>query len=253
MGTFWMSEIRLFEPQWALGGAIGAGTTTRAGGVSRGPYATLNLAGHVGDDPAAVAQNRARLRDRLGCRHIQWLDQVHGTTVVRATGHTVVDPPPSADAVWTTEPGLGLAVLTADCLPVVLAARDGSVVGIAHAGWRGLVGGVLVELLAALPCPPDTLAAWLGPAISRDAYEIGEDVAVQVRDLEAASGCLSPGAVPGKHHLDLFRLAENQLRLAGVGEVCASGVCTAADQSTYSYRRDGVTGRMATVCWIRER
>lgn len=248
-----MSEIRLFEPHWALKAAVGAGTTTRAGGVSRGPYATLNLAGHVGDDPAAVAENRARLREYLGCRDIQWLDQVHGTTVVRANGATVVDPPPSADAAWTTEPGLGLAVLTADCLPVVVAARDGSVVGIAHAGWRGLVGGILVELLAALPCQPGVLAAWLGPAISRDAYEIGEDVAVQVRNLEAASGCLWPGSLPGKYHLDLFRLAENQLRLAGVGEVYSSGVCVSDEPSTYSYRRDGVTGRMATVCWIRER
>jgi len=246
-----MSEIRLFEPAWPLAHAVGAGTTTRAGGVSRGPYATLNLAGHVGDDPAAVAENRARLRAHLGCRGIQWLDQVHGTTVVHAAGSTVVDPPPSADAVWTTEPGLGLAVLTADCLPVVIAARDGSAAGVAHAGWRGLVGGVVVELLAAMPCAPEDLAAWLGPAISGDAYEIGEDVAEQVRDLEAASGCLRPGERSGKHHLDLFRLAENQLRLAGVGEIYPSGVCVAAEPSTYSYRRDGVTGRMATVCWIR--
>lgn len=248
-----MTEIHLFEPDWNLTDAIGAGTTSREGGVSTAPFATLNLGDHVGDDPEAVRENRARLRRRLGCRQLQWLDQVHGTTVLHATSSTATLPPPTADAAWTSEPGLALAVLTADCLPVVLAARDASVVGVAHAGWRGLLGGVLGELLAAMPAAPGILAAWLGPAISRDAYEIGEDVAGIVRGLEAATGCLLPGRARGKYYLDLFRLAENQLRLAGVGEVRSSGVCAATSPATYSYRRDGVTGRMATVCWIRER
>jgi len=247
-----MTERPSFEPDWPLTDRVGACTTTRAGGVSRGPFATFNLATHVGDDSAAVAENRARLLARTGCRGIRWLEQVHGTRVVRASLAAVDEVPPRADAAWTDEPGLGVAVLTADCLPVVVAARDGSVVAIAHAGWRGLVDGIVDELLAALPAPPSRLAAWLGPAIGVAAYEVGEDVAGRVMALEGGSTALEPAPDPGKHFLDLSGLAGGQLKRAGVTDVYESGVCVASASSTYSYRRDGVTGRLATVCWIRD-
>ena len=232
-------------PDWPYADRLRVLTTTRTGGVSHAPYRGLNLAEHVGDDPRHVGQNRQILGEKLGALPIQWLDQVHGTRVVLA-GEEVL---PEADAVWTMERGQVLAIMTADCLPVVLADRAGRAIGAAHGGWRGLVDGILFETMAAMPVRPEV--AWLGPAIGADVYEVGEEVLDRVVQKDARfAAAIRHGPLPGKGHLDLARLAELQLREAGVAEVYASGLSTWDTERFYSYRREGQTGRMATLAWL---
>ena len=153
-----------YRPEWPLGDRVGVVTTTRHGGFCKRPYDSFNLATHVGDDADAVMANRQRLLEQLALDDIQWLEQVHGIAVIAAGLSTPGTP--AADGAWTDQRQLGIAVLTADCVPIVIAADDGSVAGIAHGGWRGLFDGVLRELVAALPAPPAALSAWIGPAIS---------------------------------------------------------------------------------------
>lgn len=238
----------MIEPTWPYADRVRAFTTTREGGVSGPPYDDFNLADHVGDDEGAVRENRRRLAAALGGRPVRWLDQVHGTTVVEA--EDAAGPPPRADGVWTGQSNLPLAVLTADCLPVVLVERRFGVAGIAHAGWRGLVGGVLGATVGAMP--GSDWIAWIGPGIGPDAYEVGEDVARAVRalPLEAERAILA-GERAGKFRLDLFTLAELALRAIGVEEVHCERICTYSSRNLYSYRRDGETGRMATVVALR--
>lgn len=221
-------------------------------------YGAYNLALHVGDNVGSVLNNRQRLQADLQVRitqptnkdmgSIQWLDQVHGCAVVEASASTTSQVP-TADAVWTQAPGLPIAVLTADCLPVVLAARDASCIGVAHGGWRGLVGGVLPALVAAMPVVPDNLVAWGGPGISVASYEVGRDVADAVAELTGAQAALLPGVGVGKFQLDLHRLAQISLASVGVMAYEASGRCAYQDNACYSYRRVGgnATGRMATI------
>ena len=229
--------------------------TTRHGGVSVAPYDTLNLGDHVGDAPAAVAANRARLLDALhveGVRRIAWLDQVHGCDVVdldRWDGGAV----PRADAAVTTRAGLAACVLVADCLPVLLAAPGA--VGAAHAGWRGLAGGVIERCAGALcdkaGCAPDALQAWLGPAIGPSAFEVGDEVreAFLVSDAQASRAFLRLRA---EYWLaDLFTLARQRLRAFGVSAIHADDICTVSNpRDYYSYRRDRVCGRQAGLVWI---
>ncbi len=229
-------------------------TTTRRGrGHSRGAYAALNLGDHVGDDASAVAANRRVLVEATGVDRVQWLRQVHGVRCVEATleGAATV---PEADAAWTRVPGLGLAVLTADCVPLVLADRQGTVIGVAHGGWRGLAGGVVEALIAALPAAPGELMAWLGPAIGPAAYEVGEEVVGALAALPDGETltrqCLRPGAGGGKAYLDLFGLAGALLERSGVGVVLTERLCTYTEPRFYSYRRDAATGRMATLAWL---
>ncbi len=160
---------------------------------------------------------------------------------------------PEADAAWTREPNLALAVLTADCVPVVIAHRQAALVAVAHGGWRGLVAGVLQKLVAEVPAAPEDLVAWLGPAIGVAAYEVGEDVAAAVAGAlgEEAGACLRPGR-PGKSHLDMYALSKRLLYRAGVGTVVTDALCTYSDQRFFSFRRDGATGRMATLAWLSE-
>jgi polyphenol oxidase len=230
----------------------GAGSGARAG-VSTGPYAALNLADHVGDDAAAVAANRAGLRQATGVTAIQWLSQVHGNRCVEAHPASV-EACPEADAAWTSSPGIAVAILTADCVPVVIADLDGGAVGIAHGGWRGLVGGVIDNLIRALPAPPRRLCAWIGPAIGPQAYEVGEDVVEAVRGVSVAvaGACVRPGQRPGKYQLDLFALTAALLAREGVAVVPGERLCTYSDSRFYSFRRDGTTGRMATLAWLVE-
>ena len=187
-----------------------------------------------------------------GLRGVQWLVQVHGTRCVEARADTLATVP-EADAAWTREHDLAVAVRTADCVPAVVCDRDASLVGVAHGGWRGLTGGVLENLVAALPAPPQDLIAWLGPAIGPKAYEVGEDVAAAVAALpdgaRLAAACLRSGR-PGKHYLDLFTLSERLLERAGVTKVLTDRLCTYSDPRFFSFRRDGTTGRMATVAWL---
>ena len=237
-------------PDWPAPAHVRVLSTLRGGGVSEGPYASLNLAGHVGDRPEAVAGNRLLLREAA---HLPgeplWLEQVHGVEVVRHAG--AVGEPPRADAAVAFEPGRVCAVMTADCLPVVLTDRAGTRVGVAHAGWRGLVGGVLEATIAALEVPPASLHAWLGPAIGPAAFEVGTDVRdAYLAGVEGSAACFTPND-RGRYRADIYGLARLVLGAAGVESVRGGGWCTHEDaQRFFSYRRDGVTGRMATLAWL---
>ncbi|MGB5305589.1 MAG: peptidoglycan editing factor PgeF [Gammaproteobacteria bacterium] len=239
-------------PDWPVPAHVRALSTTRAGGRSRGPYASLNLGDHVGDDPAAVAANRKTLAAAAGLpAEPVWLQQVHGNTVVDiARTH----PGSAADAACSHQPGPVCAVLTADCLPVLLCDRAGDHVAAVHAGWRGLAGGVIEQAVAALQAPGGELLAWLGPAISAASYRVGTEVrkAFMAHDPQAQTAFQAAG--DDTWHADLYQLARQRLAACGVPAVHGGGRCTFSEaQSFYSYRRDGVTGRMATLIWLAPR
>ncbi len=241
----------LLQPDWDLPEGVGALLTTRAGGQSTGPFASFNLGGHVGDDPAAVAANRARLRGFLPADPL-WLSQVHGAAVADAD---VSEGVPEADAVLARSRRRVCAVLTADCLPVLLCDDDASVVAAAHAGWRGLAAGVLENTVRQMGVPPHRVRAWLGPAIGPQAFEVGDEVraAFVAADPDAAAAFVAR-PVAGKWLADLFLLARRRLIAAGVIRISGGGVCTvSAPQRFYSYRRDGVTGRFASLVWLEKR
>ncbi|HEX5314999.1 MAG TPA: peptidoglycan editing factor PgeF [Gammaproteobacteria bacterium] len=229
---------------------VKAFVTTRAGGVSTASYASFNLGDHVGDDPAAVATNRRLLRSALALPSEPcWLRQVHGRGIVRFEGRRSQEPL-MADGAVSAEPGVVLAVLTADCLPVLLAARDASEVAIVHAGWRGLAAGVIESAVGALGAEPEDLCAWLGPAIGAAHYEVGEEVRAAFRGSAGAGEAFAPSPRRGHWRCDLAALARARLRHAGVPVVLGGGFCTFADRERfYSYRRDGETGRMASLIW----
>ena len=243
-------------PPWAAG-RVGALMTTRDGGASGGPYATMNLGVAVGDDPSSVAANRAAFAAACGAAPV-FLRQVHGARAVRIGA---ADAAPdaadhAADASVTTEPGIACTVQIADCLPVLFAAPGGRGVAAAHAGWRGLAGGVLEAAIAGLcdaaRCRPGELDAWLGVCIGPRAFEVGADV---LEAFGAAPGGLRhrrfvPSA-PGKWLADLAGLAHDRLAAAGVDRVSAATGCAYEDASRFfSYRRDRITGRMAAAVWI---
>ncbi len=243
---------------WPAPPGVVAFTTLRHGaGISHAPFDRFNLGARCGDDPAAVAANRDELVRRAGLPSSpHWLHQVHGTGVLRfdapAAGEVPGDAEPEADAAVTSTPGTVLAILTADCLPVVFAAVDGSEVGAAHAGWRGLASGVLEATVAAMRTPAARLQAWLGPAASPLAYEIGAEVreAFVADDAEAASAFAATR--PGHWRVDLYALARRRLQASGIpaASIHGGGLCTISDpRSFYSHRRDPRTGRMATLVW----
>jgi YfiH family protein len=248
----------VFRPaDWPRG--CGALMTTRQGGVGDSPFDTLNLRAQL-DDPAhhiAVAENRRRFAATIGAAPV-FLDQVHGTRVVRLTlDH--VDPSSStevADASVTTVRGVACTVLVADCLPVLFATRDGRAVGAAHAGWRGLAAGVLEATVDAIrlavPVAPGDIVAWLGAAIGPGRFEVGDDVRDAFHEHEARHFAPAPTRDGvRKWWADLPALAEGRLRRLGLAEVTGCGLCTASDASRFfSYRRDGLTGRLAAAAWI---
>jgi YfiH family protein len=228
--------------------------TTRAGGVGTAPHDTLNLGLRAGDRPEAVAENRRRVRAMTPAQPL-WLRQVHGSDVVDADS-AAADGEPALDAAVTTQAGRVLAIMAADCLPVLIADEQGRALGVAHAGWRGLSGGVLENTLAALQrkCPQarDWLA-WIGPGIGASAFEVGEDVlqAFAADGPEARALFVPRPGHSGKWLADLEGLAALRLRRAGVQDVHASGLCTVSDPARFfSYRRDGATGRMALLAWL---
>ena len=280
------------DADWPAPPGVRALATTRFGlGVSQPPFDAFDLGLRNGDDVAAVAENRLQLEAALQLPSSPcWLRQVHGTHVVhfspslspQAKGRvgeglvsvdkefTPSQPPPSlrerggdsvepeADAATTSEPGTVLAILTADCLPVVFAAKDGSEIAVAHAGWRGLAAGVLEATVAAMKTPPRDIVAWLGPAAGRDAYEIGEDVfdAFAASDPRAQAAFVATR--PGHWNVDLYALAKQRLADVGVADVHGGGLCTMSDPRFFSHRRStsdgsGRTGRMATLAWIEPR
>jgi len=239
----------LIRPAWPAPSRVRALFTTREGGVSQGPYAGLNLGTHVGDDPAAVAQNRRRLVASEGLPgEPLWLEQVHGTDVLVASD--LPASPPRADAAVTREPGLVLSVMTADCLPVLLCDSDGQVIATAHAGWRGLCDGVLEQTVAAMQLEPQRLLAWLGPAIGPTAFEVGAEVraAFLAKDPAAAAAFVAQG---DKYLANLYQLARQRLRACGLSAIYGGDDCTFSQpERFYSYRRDGQTGRMAGLIWL---
>jgi hypothetical protein len=237
---------------WPAPEAVRAVTTTRRGpGVSAPPFDSFNLGDHVGDAPDAVAANRAALRAALGLPgEPRWLDQVHGVGVA-TFGAQAPRERARADAAITRTPGVVLAIQTADCLPVLLATRDGTALGAAHAGWRGLGAGVLERTVAALDVDPAALIAWLGPAIGPRAYEVGAEVRDAFVAHDAAAAEAFAPTRPGHWTCDLYALARRRLRAAGVDAVFGGGECTLSDAARfYSFRRDGRTGRLATLAWI---
>ena len=273
------APLSWLEPDWPAPANVRAAVSLRAGGVSEGPYASLNLAAHVGDDPAVVAENRRRLRAALALpAEPLWLDQVHGNVVAEADqarnavpAGPVAIAPPTADAAVAHSPGQVCVVLTADCLPVLICDRHGTHVAAAHAGWRGLAGGVLDATVAALVSTervseraterttgrttgrtrPAELIAWLGPAIEPEAFEVGDEVREAFLARDRAHETAFSRNARGRWQADLYRLARRELLRLGVGEVHGGGFrCHADRERFYSYRRDGRTGRMASLIWL---
>lgn len=240
-------------PGWDAPASVRALVTTREGGGSRPPYDGFNLASHVGDDTRQVAANRLELRRMLPAEPL-WLNQVHGTRVLMAEECSELSEHHEADACVAKRPGQVCAVLSADCLPVLLADDAGTVVAAAHAGWRGLAAGVLEDTVAAMAVSPKRLLAWLGPAISQPAFEVGAEVReiFCARDAHAAAAFVAQeGGGGGKWLCDLYALARQRLVTSGVTRVSGGELCTFADSRRfYSYRRDGTTGRMAALIWL---
>jgi len=236
-------------PDWPAPASVKALITTRSGGVSKGPYASLNLGLRTGDDPQAVAANRDQLNSLLP-QPPRWLRQVHGASVVEADSLAGL---PEADAGIARRSGTVCAVLVADCIPVLLADRAGTTVAIAHAGWRGLAAGIIENTARRMAVDPRGLIAYLGPGIGPGAFEVGADVrdAFVARDAEAAAAFTPHTA--GKWLADLFLLARQRLRRAGVPEIHGGALCTYSDaRRFFSYRREPTTGRMAALIWLSE-
>ena len=246
-------------PEWPAPKSVRTLVTMRQGGVSGEPWASFNLGEHVGDDPAAVAENRRRLREHLPGEP-KWLKQVHGTKCVDAA---LVSEPTEADASFTRHPGVVCAVLTADCLPVFFCDEAASVVAVAHAGWRGLAAGVLESTVRAMQVDAENLLAWLGPAIGPSKFEVGDEVrtAFVAQDAQASQAFVS--TTNGKWLADIYGLASMRLAASGIRRVGAprsghpavqrhsTNWCTVTqEEKFFSYRRDGVTGRMASCIWL---
>lgn len=242
-------EPEFILPDWPAPTCVRACTTTRAGGVSDDAFASFNLGDHVGDRPDHVNENRTRLRRYLDlpCEP-SWLRQVHGAGVVAARRSGLAG---EGDGSVATRPGVVCAVLTADCLPVLLCNVDGERVAALHAGWRGLAAGVLEAGVKALGVPPRDILAWLGPAIGPDAFEVGGEVRQIFLKADPQAGEAFRPSANGRWLADLYRLARQRLGAAGVRAVSGGGWCTYSDrQRFYSYRRQAVTGRMASLIWL---
>jgi len=234
--------VEWLAADWPAPEGVVAGCTLRSGGISTGPWATLNLGGHVGDDPAAVSENRARFVAAVELpTEPDWLVQVHGNVVARDA-----QPGARADAAVTSLARKVCAVMVADCLPVLFAAADGSEVGAAHAGWRGLAAGILETTVAAFGAPPGELLAWLGPAISAANYEVGNEVREAFMGPDPAAGTCFTKNAAGRWQADLYGLARQRLACAGVNRIYGGGQCTFGDPARFfSHRRDGRCGRLA--------
>lgn len=253
-----MSDIILVRPDWPAPDNVVAFTTTRTGGHSRAPYAGFNLADHVGDDRDAVVANRAALSRLLPVNSaVHWLTQVHGVEVL-GVPHTVTQSA-CADASFSRTPGDACAVLTADCLPVLFCSRAGDVVAAAHAGWRGLLGGVLENTVAAMGVDPGQLLAWLGPAIGPALFEVGPEVraaflaAAGPAHLAQTDACFVPSSSTAGHYMaNLYALARLRLAALDSGSIYGGEFCTVTEKDRFfSYRRDGRTGRMASLILIK--
>lgn len=236
-------------PDWPAPGSVRALQTTRAGGVSVAPYDSLNLGSHVGDAPLVVARNRMSLNALLPGEPV-WLEQVHGTVVANADTASCQ---PTADACVARRRASVCVVMTADCLPVLLCNLQGTVVAAVHAGWKGLAAGVIEATVSAMQVEGRQLMAWLGPAISQSAFEVGAEVRERFVKAGPASGSafLPDGDSAQKFHADLYALARLRLVALGISRIYGGGHCTYRERDKfYSYRRDGETGRMGTFIWL---
>ncbi|TNF35721.1 MAG: peptidoglycan editing factor PgeF [Gammaproteobacteria bacterium] len=242
-----MQPPEFLYADWPAPANVHALVTTRRGGVSESPYDTFNLAHHVGDNPAAVMQNRERLRTHLRLpSEPVWLEQVHGVQVINAAE------PGSrqADAAFTQQKNMVCAVMTADCLPVLICDRRGTQVAAAHAGWRGLHAGVIEATLKQFSCSPRDLLVWLGPAIGPEAFEVGDEVRNAFIQDMAQSDIAFRASRPGHWLANIYELARLRLQRYGIDQIYGGGLCTYHDRERfYSYRRDGKTGRMASLIW----
>ena len=242
-----MSGIKNWlAPDWPAPANVHAATTLRTGGVSCGAYASLNPALHVGDDADLVKQNRRLIKESLGLpSEPVWLDQIHSNRAVPAV---ITEPLQQADASYTAEPGVVCAVLTADCLPLLVCAADGSQVAAIHAGWRGLLAGVIGNTVSAMQ--NSDFLVWLGPAISPDCFEVGAEVRDAFLQKSAAFTTAFKQHGNGKWLADIYQLARIELAMLGIDKIYGGGFCTVTEQERfYSYRRDKQTGRMATLIW----
>ncbi len=235
-------------PDWPVPANVRALQTTRSGGLSSKPYDSLNLGTHVGDVPMVVARNRMLLNSMLPSEPV-WMEQVHGKTVASADAAGCVV---TADACIARQRGSVCVVMTADCLPILLCDQQGSVVAAIHAGWKGLAAGVVEATVHAMRVDASQLMAWFGPAISQDAFEVGAEVReVFVSHDSASDTAFQPQAEEGKYHADLYALARLRLQALGVTQIYGGDRCSYRERETFfSYRRDGVTGRMGTFIWL---
>jgi polyphenol oxidase len=245
-------QLAVLTPDWPAPARVRAAFTLRGGGVSAPPYDSLNIGAHVGDAAGCVAENRRRVREQLDLpAEPAWLEQVHGTGVAELDGREPGRLGEPADAVITRRPGTVCAVQVADCLSVLFADRGARVVGVAHAGWRGLAGGVLEATAARLEVPPAGLIAWLGPAISAPHFEVGSEVRAAFLDRDAGAADAFAANARGRWQCDLAALARRRLAALGITAVSGGTWCTFADrQRFFSFRRDGRCGRMAALIWL---
>lgn len=241
MSPLWISA------EWPAPANVRTCITTRRGGCSQGPWKGFNLGTHVGDEPTHVAANRAELQRVLGCTPA-WLNQTHSTLACKANPDQVAD----ADASWTNERQIACTIMTADCLPVLLCNKDGTRVAAAHAGWRGLLEGILEQTVSSMGSPGYSLMAWLGPAIGPQEFEVGPEVrdAFIAHDAQAQAAFV-PSSREGRYLADIYQLARQRLAEAGVTAVYGGGLCTVSEPARYfSYRRDSKTGRFASLIWL---
>jgi len=254
--------LRVLVPNWPASAQIGAFCTTRAGGVSKAPFDSLNLGRYVNDEPLAVSENRARVRALLPAEPV-WLRQVHGSRVWDAD-LTPTEEVIEADAAVTSKTNTVLTVMAADCLPVLISSPDGRVIGAAHAGWRGLLDGVLENTVDAMQAKTGLsdggqYLAWLGPAIGPSAFEVGEEVRAAFHEYAQKHAFPSPAEAfiaidnkPGKYWANLYLLARQRLQSKGLTHVYGAEFCTVRDQTNFfSHRRDGLSGRFAVFIWRR--
>lgn len=245
-------------------------TTTRHGGFSSGAFASNNIRFDIGDDPTAVTANRAELLTAINQHFaepnsvseslpvgLQWLDQVHGSECIYVDEHSIKNTP-QADAAWTDKPGIGIAIQTADCVPILIADQSATIVGAAHAGWRGLAANIINSLVVSMPAKPNDLVAWIGPCIGLEHFEVGEDVWSVILPIQPKAVHKHPND-PAKRLIDLVAIARWQLQQCGVGAVSGANTCTYASADFYSYRQacheessesgrvTGQIGRMASI------
>ncbi len=252
----------IIKPDWPAPECVTAFVTCRAGGYSQGPFSSFNVGLHVGDDPLVVRRNRGKLKQLLPAQaRLQWLNQVHGTRVIEVLPRTTSLRRKTGDAAVVHDKEFGAVVMTADCLPVFFTDSQGSVAAVAHAGWRGLLDGVLEQTILSMRVVPDQLMAWMGPAIAPCHFEVGAEVkeafvSHPVWGERIISGIESAFSVSTTHShrfmMDIYKVAHIRMLHAGIQNIYGGEFCTVCDSSRFfSYRREKLTGRMASLIYLK--